>query len=1153
MTYDVAKVVLQASSGAYSPIKDMFSYMKDKAKYVKNLEDNLTKITAQLATFYSRKEQIDRSLETSLSKERSDEYGILVKQIEVFLKRYNKFIDKYGKYCHDLPRFCENDISSAMDVIDDVQQRKPTILTHKFFKLAELSKEINELLDHISRVAGEMKPENVLRDKKIEVVQVKHDGIDLPSSAEYVKKIMGYLKEDDNRSIGILGPIGVGKTTIMKKLNNQLRHSPSLEKTMEMKFEVVIWIDYHKQRDVGDKTTEVIQDEIMGRLKLNREKTNSIEQNANIISGFLGSKKYIFLIDQVSSTVNLDEVGIHKDHPFGKVVIASSSRKVIIQMTDEQVEIHPLSKNDALDLFQKFCGTIYDRRIKLIADGIIRSCGGLPLVIKLVANHLKGVNDEKVWSDVKLALQSETKAKLQDLEGVGHAYKLVYDKLEESHMKCLLFATLFPSDHKIYKDYLVECWNAERFLELDIEELRSARERGATVLRELTDQYLLENHSAKHVKMPEYFRKVAMEQKYPGEKDSLSWAPQKTQRLTQETWRTTRRMSLISCKSKVPENPKNESITTLLMQGNHDLVAIGDPFFLNMQKLRILDLHRTMIESLPNSISNLVSLVCLYLNDCPLLAKLPPEVKKLEKLELLDIRGTSIRSLPIELGGMINLKCLRLSFSQLGCNSKRKCKEVEMEIHHKIINRLHKLEELTIEVGCCCKTWDCIAEQIVNELACLEKLSTLNFHFPSVSTLAEFVVKSKSLESTDTHWGSNTLRSFNISIGCCEMQHPYSSDISGISAERQLRLGLSTKRQSRFSTNEEISLVGEVLRQASSFELAGHCGVRSLSDFDLENTGTLKVCVVECCNNMLSVVDVSNINVEKTDYAMLQCLEKLHLFDLQLLQSIWKGPVFSGSLANLKVLSVFGCPKLTAIFNHEQAKALSSLEHVKVENCSKVVEIMEEGKLDGQNIPDDVNLYHILNKVTTIELVNLPGLESICKSTSMKWRSLLKIEIISCNKLTDFHLTLGNAEKIEKIKCEASWWTALQFPEEQEQLFLPLCEFVDLEQNLKHEAESSQRGRLVNYVPSNANVSEKYNGKVMPRNGKNHLLSNTNYVDHTGLHKIVNTGLQDSPESSQRIDHDTHRSTNSNAAPNNETMSLPEETCSKLELPISSH
>lgn len=98
-----------------------------------------------------------------------------------------------------------------------------------------------------------------------------------------------------------------------------------------------------------------------------------------------------------------------------------------------------------------------------------------------------------------------------------------------------------------------------------------------------------------------------------------------------------------------------------------------------------------------------------------------------------------------------------------------------------------------------------------------EKLSALNFQFPRVSTLiAKFVFERESMKNIGTQCSTNTLKSFKLSVDCCKMKHPYGYDICGISVDRQFKFGASTKTDDLSCfIKEEISLVGEVLRQAS--------------------------------------------------------------------------------------------------------------------------------------------------------------------------------------------------------------------------------------------------------------------------------------------------------------------------------------------------
>ena len=69
------------------------------------------------------------------------------------------------------------------------------------------------------------------------------------------------------------------------------------------------------------------------------------------------------------------------------------------------------------------------------------------------------------------------------------------------------------------------------------------------------------------------------------------------------------------------------------------LRMIPQPFFNFMPALQILNLSKTSIKLLPDSVIKLVSLKRLFLNDCHRLMMLSPKVGDLEQLEVLDLEG----------------------------------------------------------------------------------------------------------------------------------------------------------------------------------------------------------------------------------------------------------------------------------------------------------------------------------------------------------------------------------------------------------------------------------------------------------------------------------------------------------------------------------
>ncbi|KAL5974501.1 hypothetical protein ACLOJK_031166 [Asimina triloba] len=83
-------------------------------------------------------------------------------------------------------------------------------------------------------------------------------------------------------------------------------------------------------------------------------------------------------------------------------------------------------------------------------------------------------------------------------------------------------------------------------------------------------------------------------------------------------------------------------LSTLLLNDNPELQQIPDTFFHQIPNLKVLDLSRTSISSFPPSLSSLVHLRFLKLQECPYLNTLPPSLKHLKQLIILDLRGTPL-------------------------------------------------------------------------------------------------------------------------------------------------------------------------------------------------------------------------------------------------------------------------------------------------------------------------------------------------------------------------------------------------------------------------------------------------------------------------------------------------------------------------------
>ncbi|XXG70416.1 hypothetical protein AAC387_Pa06g3182 [Persea americana] len=124
------------------------------------------------------------------------------------------------------------------------------------------------------------------------------------------------------------------------------------------------------------------------------------------------------------------------------------------------------------------------------------------------------------------------------------------------------------------------------------------------------------------------------------------------------------RISLMGNDIKVLSGQPNcRSLLTLLLQRNPVEKIIPHSYFNHMCSLRVLDLSRTGINALPESISNLKNLRALLLGSCEFLEEVP-SLSNLEELRVLDISGTAIRELPPGMEAMVKLQLLNLDWTK---------------------------------------------------------------------------------------------------------------------------------------------------------------------------------------------------------------------------------------------------------------------------------------------------------------------------------------------------------------------------------------------------------------------------------------------------------------------------------------------------------
>ncbi|RVW44405.1 Disease resistance protein RPS2 [Vitis vinifera] len=136
------------------------------------------------------------------------------------------------------------------------------------------------------------------------------------------------------------------------------------------------------------------------------------------------------------------------------------------------------------------------------------------------------------------------------------------------------------------------------------------------------------------------------------------------------------------------------------------------------------------------------------------------------------------------------------------------------------------------------------------------------------------------------------------------------------------------------------------------------------------------------------------------------------------IKHVLKGFVPDGSLAQLTTLTLTKCPELKRIFSSGMIQQLPSLQHLRVEECYQIEEIIMVSENHGLNVD-------ALPRLKTLVLIDLPKLRSIWVDDSLEWPSLQRIKISMCYMLKRLPFNNANAAKLRFIEGQELWWKAL--------------------------------------------------------------------------------------------------------------------------------
>ncbi|XVF78196.1 hypothetical protein PTKIN_Ptkin14bG0110700 [Pterospermum kingtungense] len=429
-----------------------------------------------------------------------------------------------------------------------------------------------------------------------------------------MEKIWAYLMDAGVQIIGVWGLGGIGKTTIMKLIHNQL-----LKETE--KFNIVIWVTVSKEMSIFK-----MQHRIARAMKEDLDEDEDEIIRAGMINGMLARKgRYVLILDDLWDKLSLEEVGIPKPSNGSKLLVTTRLLDVCRYLNcQETVKVPSLSEPDAWSLFLEKVGqkVLNHPHLLPIVKSVAKECAGLPLAIVTIASSMNGL-------------------------------QFSYDRLHVEKLKnCFLCCALFPEDFEIDPNTLIELWIAEGLVE-EMDSLKMEMDIGHAILNKLINSCLVETtfdyRNKVKVKLHDVARDMALRITSVRPRFLVRAGMQLEEIPDVQLWKQDlEKASLMDNRGVLipPEMapPRCPNLTTLLLS-NCNIESIPEGFFEQMHRLKLLDLSYNNFKSFPNSISNLETLTTLLLGWCEHLEKVP-SFSKIEALKKLDLAWTRIKDVP---------------------------------------------------------------------------------------------------------------------------------------------------------------------------------------------------------------------------------------------------------------------------------------------------------------------------------------------------------------------------------------------------------------------------------------------------------------------------------------------------------------------------
>ncbi|PWA95549.1 Disease resistance protein [Artemisia annua] len=588
--------------------------------------------------------------------------AILTEELLQKLSIEKGFIDALGHYVSAAPGliYTKLDVQRVLNQLNDVLNDKLVAMLPQSQdpKIGEKSSNETDSTVDLSTIHGRFSDVTTLVNQKI------------------LNKHIGRRDTGDVRVFAIWGMGGVGKTTLAQQIN---KHNSVVDY-----FDKRVWVDVSRNFNLTTIIKTIIEKIDMER-KCTLERLDALMTHLEDLLIRKEFKKFLIILDDVW----VDEPSVLMKWNRLRMILNKKSEESIVLLTTrnkstiDMMDIHPelrlnvecLSVDDGRSLFKKFAYPHEmeekdKRKLEPMANEIADRCKGLPIALTTLGSSMKTKTTPGAW-------QTVLESKIWDMperEGFLPSLMISFDNLSKHLKLCFAFCCFLPYGHKMYEDTLIELWIVNELIpprgKVDLYKL------GKEAYMSLVQRSLFQREGdkgswsmhdlmhdlARHV-MGHFYLDVGPKKMEITQNEPIHLSSSCVEFLSKdkdvEKLRSLRSLFIFNDNR---EKVKFEQITdivhlrVLYVEQVPAMKTLPESIF-KLKHLRYLNLRRSNIDSLPDSIMYLQNLQVLILAWCLNLLKLPDGLRYMRKLQYLDTEGCyKLEYMPV---GMKQLAGLR--------------------------------------------------------------------------------------------------------------------------------------------------------------------------------------------------------------------------------------------------------------------------------------------------------------------------------------------------------------------------------------------------------------------------------------------------------------------------------------------------------------